>query len=438
MTGLLAALAFLTALGLLGGRLAFWLASPEDGFLYRTAIYVLAGAVVFHLIVTLLDFLGVRWSGPLLAVLFLVLYGLGWRFLPRGPGREAPSEWGWGDGVALFAFAAFTLISLTGWNAIPDFVFHWGIKGARFALARGVDYEYLAKGWNWVLHPDYPNLLPEMFAATALLSDGFRMPAMMLEASAFFALLLVACREALRRGGADRFTRQAGLALVALAVAGFGIGHIMAGGADWIPVLAFAAALPPLLRPPDRAGDFQIAAIAAFVAAGKMEGIPLAAFLLLAQWGRRDLGERRLAWREALRMGLPMALVVLPWLGRTLHHHLFLELNSGPFTPSRAGAIAAASLEALRTPAWHGFLWAMFLPPALLFPRRTRPFAAVATLQVAFYFYVYFTSASAAEPREFVLSNFARRGFHGVPARRGAARVAWGPQRGSVTVRARL
>jgi hypothetical protein len=135
----------------------------------------------------------------------------------------------------------------------------------------------------------------------------------------------------------------------------------------------------------------------------------------------------------ALRSGLPAAAVILPWLGRTLHHHLFLALNSGPFTPSRAPAILAATLEALQTPEWHGFLWALALPPLLLLHRRARPFAAVAMLELAFYFYVYFTSASAAEPRVFLLSNFARLGFQLVPASLTMALLAWGPQRGVVT-----
>ena len=115
---------------------------------------------------------------------------------------------------------------------------------------------------------------------------------MMLEAGAFFALLLAAAREGLRQGGADRFIRQAGLALIALAIGAFGIGYMTAGGADWLLALALTAAVPPLLRPADRVGDFQIGVIAAFAAASKMEGVPLAAFLVLVQWARHVLGDR--------------------------------------------------------------------------------------------------------------------------------------------------
>jgi hypothetical protein len=427
---LLVAIALPALLGLLGRRLAAGLSAPGDGALYRATVYVLGGTVVLHLLLTLLDFARIPWHPLLLVLLGVALYGLAWRFLPRGPeGPGLPSDLGWGDGIAFFTLAAFLLVALTSWIVAPDFIFLWGLKGARFYAARGVDYTYLARVWNWVIHPDYPNLLPEVYATTALLTGRFDAPAMMLETGIFFALLLAAAREGLRQGGADRFTRQAGVALMALAVGAFGIGLLMPGAADWLPALALAAAVPPLLRPADRTGDFQIAVCAAFAAASKMEGMPLAAFLVLVQWARHVLGERRPAVGAALRTGLPVAVVALPWLGRTIHHHLFLAINSGPFTPSRGPEILAASLEAMHTPAWHGFLWALLLLPLLLVNRRTRPFAVVATLQLLFYFYVYFTAAGADQTRIYVLSNFARLGFHLVPASLVVGMVAWGSER---------
>jgi hypothetical protein len=436
---LLVAAAFPVLLGLLGRRLAPWLAAPADGALYRATLYVLGGALVFHLVLTLLDFAGIPWNPFLLAALGAALYLLAGRILPRGPrGPERAwsaagfwSGFGWGDGVALFVLAVFTAFALTGWITFGDFVYHWGLKGERFYLARGVDYAYLARGWNWVLHPDYPNLLPEIYAAVALLTGGFDPRAMMLETCAFAALTLAAAREGLRQGPhqgeAGRFTRQMGLALISLATGAFGIGYLTAGGADWMLALALAAAVPPLLRPPDRTGDFQIAVIAAFAAASKIEGLPLAAFLVGVQWVRGVWEEeRRLA--AAARLGLPVAAVVLPWLGRTVHHHLLLASNTGRFDPARVPGVAAAVLETLRdTGAWHGFLVAIFLPPLLLLSRRARPFAAVATLQLAFDLYIY-CSAPMADTRYFVLSNFARLGFQLIPASLVAALVTWGPR----------
>jgi hypothetical protein len=428
---LLMAAAVPVLLGLLGSRLAAWIAAPEDGALYRATLYVLGGTIVLHLLLTLLDLAGIPWHPLLLVILGTALYLLGRRFLPRGP--ERGGEWagfGWGDGVALFVLAVFTLFALSHWTTFSDFVFHWGVKGRRFYVARGTDYTYLARRWNWVIHPDYPNLLPEIYAVTALLTGRFDLSAMMLEASVFFALLLAAAREGLRQGGASRFTLQAGVAAVACAAATYEIGSVITGGADGLIALALAAAVPPLLRPPDRAGDLQVGLAAAFAAGSKMEGVTLAAFLVLAQWGRRAWGERRPAVGAGLRAGLPVAAVVLPWLWRLSHHHLFQALSSGPFTPSRGPAILAATLEALRTPSWHGLLWTMFLPPLLLVHRRARPFAVAATLQILFLYYNYFTSISAADPRIFILSNFARLGFQLIPASLVVGLVAWGDEKG--------
>jgi hypothetical protein len=347
------------------------------------------------------------------------------------PYSKQSSGPGWGDALALFALAVFTALALSGWIAMPDFVYHWGLKGHRFYLARGVDYRFLAQGWNWPMHPDYPNLVPELFAVTALLAGAFDMPAMMLGTAALFALLVAASREGLRQGGAERFTQQAGTALVALSSAAFGIGYVMAGAADWNLALVLAAALPPLLRPADRTGDFQIGVSAAFAAASKVEGVPLAAFLVAVQVVRRIRragAERRLDLGGALAAGLLPAAVIVPWLGRAVHHHLFQTFNSGALELGRAGEVFAAVRQALHTPAWHGFLPAMFLPPLLLLPRRTRAFAAVATLELLFYFYIYFTT-SVGDYRYFVLSNFPRLGFQLVPACLVAALVAFGPQR---------
>ncbi len=442
---LAAAAALFLLLGFLGSRFARVLASPADGVLYRGVVYTLAGAVVLHLVLTLLDFAGVRWSLPVLGVAMAVVAGAGalpsslfsrrmeGRLGEEGRGDEALGRGratapGWGDALALFALAVFAALALSGWIAMPDFVYHWGLKGHRFYLVRGVDYRFLSRSWNWAIHPDYPNLVPELFAVTALLAGGFDVPALMLGTAALFALLLAAVREGLRQGGTDRFTRQAGTALVALSGAAFGIGYIMAGAADWNLALALAAAVPPLLRPPDRTGDFQLGVIAAFAAASKVEGVPMAAFLVAVQIGRRIWTERRLDWAGLLAAGLLPAAVVLPWLGRAAHHHLFQTFDSGAFEPGRAREIFAGVRQALRLPAWHGFLPAMFLPPLLLLGRRTRALAAAATLELLFYFYAYFTSP-VGNYRYFVLSNFPRLGFQLIPACLVAALVAFAPQR---------
>jgi hypothetical protein len=317
------------ALALAGSRLGAWLAAPGDGALYRLVIGSLAGWVGLHLLLTALGAAGVPWSLPAIAAASAAIVAAAWaaaavrrRFLAARRGRQAAHAggngaarlapvpaprpgWGWGDAVALAALLVFAAWALSLWVANPDFVYHWGLKGNRFYLARGIDYGYLARSWNWVIHPDYPNLLPELFATTALAAGRWDEPAMMLWSPICLGLLLAAAREALRRAGVGRFTAQAALAGLALLLAAYGIGGLSAGGADWLIALALTAAMPPLLAPPGPAGAAQIGVIAAFAAASKMEGLPLAASLIVVYAARLWAAANPAAAGAAAREELP-------------------------------------------------------------------------------------------------------------------------------------
>lgn len=365
----------------------------------------MAGAVLFHLLLTAYDFLGIPWTrlSVLLPLLGLAVLGLRAKREPSA----LPSDPGWGDGIALFALVSFGLLAPTLWVTTPDFIYHWGIKGNRYFLTHGIDYAWLAREWNWVLHPDYPNLLPELFAGSALLAGRFDAPAQMLWSTLFFGLLLASGREALKT--APRWPAQAGLAATALALAAFGLGHRMAGAADWMPALALVAALPALLRPADREGDVEVGIAAAFAAASKIEGMPLAAFLVGIQ-----LVRKRPDWKGILWLGLPTAAVSIPWAIRTFGHGLYQEFNSGSFDPGRAPVIFRNLVEATVGESWYGLPAVLLILPLLLALRRTRPAAAVAGLQLAFYLWIYFSAPLDTEFQ--VISSFPRLAMHLVPA----------------------
>jgi hypothetical protein len=334
----------------------------------------------------------------------------------RTPGTARPL--GWGDGAAWFAFAGFAAFAPTLWTATPDFVYHWGIKGERFFLARSVDYAWLAREWNWVVHPDYPNLLPELFAGSALLAGRFDASSQMLWSVLFFAMILVSARKAL--ADTPRSVAQPALAIVGFALAGFGIQHRMAGAADWMPALALAAALPALLRPADREGDWEIGIAAAFAAASKIEGMPLAAFLAGVQLLRR----REL--RAALRLGLPTAIVAGLWALRTFRHGLYQAFNSGAFDLRRVPEVLRGLMEVAGwKESWHGLTLVLLAVPLLLLPRRTRAAGAVLSLQLAFYLWTYVSSA--VDPGFQVISSFPRLAMHLFPAVVVAGAVALAP-----------
>src|SRR5262249_2299335 len=150
---------------------------------------------------------------------------------------------GWGDGIATLGVLAFALLAPSLWITTPDFVYHWGLKGEHAFLARGLDYAWLGRTWNWSLHPDYPHLLPILYASTARLGVHFDAPALQLWSALFLGGIVLAARAALSEAGVNRGAVQGGVALLGLTAATYSIGYLMAGGAEGMIALALAAAL---------------------------------------------------------------------------------------------------------------------------------------------------------------------------------------------------
>ena len=436
-----------------GSGLLRYLAFPNRGAAHRLIFSFLAGLLAWHLLLQALTLAGVPWKRSLLAVSLLLLAWLCRRAARRRPAlrRPAPAvatarprhrasaaratRAGWGDGVAAFAVLVFALLAPTLWITTPDFVYHWGVKGEHAFLARGLDYPWLAQPWNWSLHPDYPHLLPILYGSTARLAGRFDAPSLQLWSALFLGGIVLAARAALGGsasggiGGIDRGAVQGGMAFVGLTAAAYSVGYLFAGGADGMIALALVAALPALFAPAESGADLEIGIAAGFAAAAKIEGVPLAVFLLGVHLLRRLRGGL-LAGRSGLRQagiavlaaGGPALAVALPWFVQVHRYHLFQAGNSGPFDWRRGRIILPAMLDAMRAPELHYLPWAVALLPLLWLARRTRPAAAVVSAQLGFYFWAYF--ASVLEPRFYVLSNFARLLFQLLPAVLVAAVVA--------------
>ncbi len=409
------------------------------GFAWRWALDAVAGLVALHLVLLLLDAAAVPWRKRwLLAAVVAVAGGAlavaatrarrrraeGAAASPPAPGRRTgrlARLRGWGDAVALGVLATYGALAWRLRIATPDFVYHWGLKGHRFALARGIDWAFLADPLHLTDHPDYPNLLPDLYAATALAGGRFDERAMLLWSVAFFALLVVVARESWARAEVPRPVRQAATAGLALAVGMFAVGYQLAGGADWLIALGVLIALPPLLsiRRVEGGGgspadDLAVGVAAALAAGAKMEGLPLAAILVGVYLGLRWWTARRLQPGTLLRTAVPPLAVVAPWLAANLRYDLFQPSNAGAFDPGHLAVVLPALAEALGTREWHGAGWLVLAAPLLVAFRRARAVGLVVTLQLGFYLGVYLTAP--IDPRPYVLASFPRLLFHLVPA----------------------
>jgi hypothetical protein len=396
-------------------------AKPLGGEL-ELVIGWISGLVMLYLLLLGFDLLGLSWRLPSLAPALVALAILGWLggrrrdAAPRGAASWQPL--GWGDAAAAAAFVVFVAATALLWNLHPDFIYHWGIKGWKFYLARGLDFAWLASPEAAHAHPDYPNLVPSLFALTAILGGSYRELPMALWSALFFALTVLAARALLARLGASPFARQAGVALVGLTLAMFGVGYLQAGGGDTSIALALVAGAALLAGEPDDRTDVHLGWVAAFAAAAKIEGVALAAWLigvhLLRRWLARGGGFVRQLPAALVRTLLPSAAAVGVWAWQVKAYGLFQPANVGAFDLGRVGVVFPELFRSLLTVNWHGLPFCLFALPLLLTVRRSRPIAAVCCLQLAFYVAVYLSAA--VDPLEWVATSAARLYFHLVPA----------------------
>ncbi len=409
---------FLIAIAGLLGRV--WTASgrePVDAEA-RLVMRWIAGLLSIYLLLLGLHLLGIPWRPATLLPALVAGAALGWL---RGRRHGPKPRWqrpGWGDAVAAAAFLVFLVCTALLWNLHPDFIYHWGLKGERFHLAAGLDFEFLASPWNAHVHPDYPNLLPALFAVTAVLGGTFDEVPMALWSALFYLATVVAGRQLLRRLAASGFGRQAGTAILALTLTMFGVGFQTAAGADWLLTLTVMTAAVFLIAPPHPSQDLPVGLLAAFGAAAKIEGIVLAVWLigvhLVRRWRHRDAGRWRKMALALARSALPAVLVTGVWAWQVTAHGLFQPANTGAFDWGRAQVVFPELWRSLLTVNWHGLSFCLFALPLLLALRRTRAIAALACLQLAFYVYIYMSAS--VDPREYVVTSAARLFFHLVPA----------------------
>ena len=413
MTLLPALLAWAT-LVMLGTWIGWRLCGEGTGLLeIDLASAWMAGGVALHLLLQSLDAVGVSWSrGAILAA--LALAALASASLPRRRG-ERPAIGGGArlllvlvPFAAIFVWAAWTLRATAS-----DFVYHWGIKGHRFALHAGIDWAYLELPENGFAHPDYPMLVSEQFAATAVLGGGFAEPVLMLW-SVVALLLLLAVAGRLLLEAAPRGLALAATVGLAGFLTAFSAAYFLAGGADLHIALALlgGAGLLTLAGARNSAEGWvrvgrSVGWVAAFAAASKIEGIPFAIGLVcLWLWCRVRASGTRPGAGELMAVLAPPVLVVSSWWALARQHQLFQPSNLGAPDFRSLPVVQEQLLAQLSLDEWHGLPWLALLLPLLLLRSRSRPFGLIAGGQLTLFAFVYVSAPF--DPVFWIVSSFPR------------------------------
>jgi len=273
----------------------------------RWAQYAIAfagGCVIAAVMMFVFSLVHIAWTRGTLLIP-LVLFAV----LRRGRGFASPEKSG-SSAAALQTVFWLTVIGvLTARETCGDLLYFWGPKGQAFYTAEGIDTKFLSFQHYSLMHPDYPPLLPLVYAWGAAMAHRFSWwGALFLTPIALLATLL-----AFR--GITRNTRYTAL-LAALLGFGFAKGMV-AGAGEPLLLLFETIALALLTFHGDDDGALLLAAIALAGAAWvKVEGAAFVAVVVFAYAVTR----RRIV--RPLLVAAPAAVLFLAWLLFAKHYHL--------------------------------------------------------------------------------------------------------------------
>jgi hypothetical protein len=343
----------------------------------------------------LLTSLHVPWSVWLL----LCPAVLGIFSLPEFRARARGAEWSLRDGAPALVLTVLILSAAvyaagSARATSTDLLFFWGTKGQRFAQTRSIDAAFLGDPAHLLMHPDYPPMLPCLYAWATLLAGQFAWGAALLSLPVFLALAVLTffgfARATLGQREAMEHACLLAAVLTLVMVAGY-----TAGNAEPLLVYFEVTALSALVFAADRPEGIPVAAVAlAGAALTKVEGVVFAA--LVAGGAVLFFRDARHWRRLALLAGAPAA-ALGAWSLFCRSHRLpdVFDLHK-PSTPTLAHF--SLVIGDVIHQASYGF-W--FAPWVVLFllalpGRRTRPSLLALTVALgfgAFLLYAYLTSS---------------------------------------------
>src|SRR5439155_26451929 len=258
----------------------------------RLAIAFAGGVVIVATLLYLYSFAHVPWTRTTLALPLIAIGCFGVRAAFWRPAHTGPYTW-----VPIAVFTLLTIYGVaTARETCGDLMFFWGPKGQHFHYAGKIDAAFLGYNHYYLMHSDYPPLVPLLYAWGSLVAHRFSWWGALF----LVPILLLATAFALR--GLARNGWYAAL-LTAILAYGFAIGMV-GGAAD--PVLLFFEVIAIAALTFDFEGLAAIASAA--VAFTKVEPVIFVAIAAFAYLVTR----RRLT--KSILIPLPAAILFGWWI----------------------------------------------------------------------------------------------------------------------------
>jgi len=287
--------------------------------------------------------------------------------------------------MPLLLIAAFLLLTIygiaTARETCGDLIYFWGPKGQQFHYAGSIDANFLGFRDYYLMHSDYPPLLPLLYAWASLVAHRFSWWGALFLMPIFLAATAFAFRGIARNGW---------YAALLTAILGYGFAIGMVGGAADPLLLMFEVIAIAALT-----FDLEILAVPmlAAVALTKVEGAVFVAICAFAYL----ITKRKLL--RAILIPLPAAILLATWILFASRNQLIdsygmargslhLELL-GPVT---GATLRQASYKVAYVP------WLATLVPLAIGPNRRRALlpliVAIGTLASTLFYYLHAASPS--------------------------------------------
>lgn len=307
----------------------------------------------------------------------MIIGALLWRRGERVPIRAA--TW--------IAFALLSILTIYGAinarQTTADLLFFWGPKAVHFYQAEKIDFSFLATPHYFLMHSDYPPLLPVIYAAGNIAAHTFSWWGAIL-----FSSICIIAAATLFRGIARTHIgegKAAAFATLLLAILAYGIATAnAAGGADALLYLFAITALAALTF-----DDHRVLAATALtgLVLVKVEGLPFAIVILGAY-----LVTRRKIVNTLIISAAPVV-AIAAWIAAVYHFKIEDAYTIGrkPYRLDHLGeAIRWTVLRASYRAAW--LPWIAALAPLAFAENRKRAafplVAAAGLIAVTLLFYL--------------------------------------------------